>query len=288
MDRPIVALDIDGCVRALVERRMVDPPLAAGVERPQDDFERWLAGPPVDRDEWRAAQPPAVLEAVDSLQPVSLRFRWDQWPTGPRHRAWVLSWGTDDESRALPGSVPFVVDETIDEGWEWSSYVPEEAAVKPVIADGGGFGAARWAPLEIVMPVLVVPWVADWVLSLIRRGVEVVWCTTWTGALPIWEAALGMPELDDALDGADPPESGEDTGTWKLRALRSRFRGQPLILIDDMLPVDVIGATSLPAFGPAGRQTSDRVPFLPVLTTPSTGIRRHDADRVNHWLATLS
>jgi hypothetical protein len=80
-----------------------------------------------------------------------------------------------------------------------------------------------------------------WITSLLNRGVDVVWATTWERAANLHYAPLlGIPtmplgcevEVDIATD-VFVPRMASQQHEWKTAALRHRYAGRPLVWIDD-------------------------------------------------------
>jgi hypothetical protein len=73
---------------------------------------------------------------------------------------------------------------------------------------------------------------AEWIRSLLARGVEVAWATTWQEYANVYFApALGIPKLPVATTGKEV--HGWASSDWKSVRLRERYPGRPLAWIDD-------------------------------------------------------
>lgn len=78
-----------------------------------------------------------------------------------------------------------------------------------------------------------------WINSLLDRGVEVVWATTWEHtANRHFAPLLNIPELPVAVVSASDESASLRGGApvWKAHQLAQRFRGRPLVWVDDDLP----------------------------------------------------
>lgn len=73
---------------------------------------------------------------------------------------------------------------------------------------------------------------AEWVRSLLDRGVHVVWASTWgQSANTYFAPPLRIPPLDVATSGAS--SVGTTVADWKSSELAHAFPGRPLVWIDD-------------------------------------------------------
>ena len=217
---PVVALDIDGVIRAMAGRWMrTKPPRMSQADydkrrllrielRDREAGKGWADD---GRGEW-------ALSHLDQLEHHTLHIRWDEWTVGPRHIDWPAAWGADDQDEAEAGWVPFT---RHGEGWAPA---------------GGAAGETRWAPLETDMEVWVPPWLGPWLRGLQERGIELLWSTTWRAeaANRSWAPLLGIEPLGDALDGTEP-DPYEGVGAWKLRALLGL--GRPFAMLDGRLGI---------------------------------------------------
>lgn len=71
----------------------------------------------------------------------------------------------------------------------------------------------------------------SWVRSLVARGVDVRWCSTWGSyANAYFVRPLGLPDLPVITD---PPRSDEDAVLWKVRIISRVSRGRPVLWVDD-------------------------------------------------------
>lgn len=79
--------------------------------------------------------------------------------------------------------------------------------------------------------------VPEWIRSLLARGIEVVWATTWMHHANSHIApAIGVPKLPVAVELIPGHTFRGDSATWKLHQLATGFRGRPLIWVDDNPP----------------------------------------------------
>lgn len=123
---------------------------------------------------------------------------------------------------------------------------------------------------------------ADWVRSLLARGVEVVWATTWQEYANVYFApALGVPELPVATTGKEV--HGWDSSDWKSIRLRQRFPGRPLVWIDDNpVSADKFSINEI-------RSPRDRaLAYFHYIGHPREGIRADEIETVEGWLALAS
>ncbi|MEW1835944.1 hypothetical protein [Microbacterium sp. NPDC079995] len=122
----------------------------------------------------------------------------------------------------------------------------------------------------------------EWVQDLLRRGIDVVWATTWQQhANTYFAPVLGLPELPIAV--SDDRSGHDDPGMWKAAQLAtdSRWAGRPLAWVDDAIP--------------SGRKIEDaRRPKDRALTlsfrvgAPWDGIRAWEVAELDAWLALAS
>ena len=117
-----------------------------------------------------------------------------------------------------------------------------------------------------------------WVRSLVDRGIDVVWATTWQEyANTYFAPVLGIPPLPVAVQGDDEAEWGP--AEWKSVRLAARFPGRPLLWVDDMPPVRA-------GFGlDALRKPNDRaLTRLHWVRDPAVGITADDVAEMDEWL----
>lgn len=75
----------------------------------------------------------------------------------------------------------------------------------------------------------------DWILSLLDRGIEVYWASTWVGYANIYfSPILGLPDLPLAV--IDDGYRDERLAVWKARQLVTLLPGRPLLWVDDAVP----------------------------------------------------
>lgn len=119
---------------------------------------------------------------------------------------------------------------------------------------------------------------AAWARSLLDRGVELVWATTWQRhANTYFAPILGIPPLPVAVHGEEEEEWGP--AEWKSVQLAEGFAGRPLLWVDDMPPMwpgyqlDVL------------RTPRDRaLPRLQWIRDPAIGITLEDVAEMDEWL----
>lgn len=123
---------------------------------------------------------------------------------------------------------------------------------------------------------------AEWIRSLLERGVEVVWATTWQEYANVYFApVLGIPELPVAVTGRQV--HGWDSSDWKSVRLRERFPGRPLVWVDDN-PV-TNGTFAIDHM----RAPRDRaLAYFHWVARPQAGIRIHDIAAVEAWVTLAS
>ena len=91
---------------------------------------------------------------------------------------------------------------------------------------------------DINVTVYVNPAHGSWINAL-REHADVVWATTWESmANDVLAPLLGIPALEVATSvAADPPWAGyaetTDSAAWKAEVLADRYRGRPLVWVDD-------------------------------------------------------
>ena len=123
---------------------------------------------------------------------------------------------------------------------------------------------------------------AAWVRSLLDRGVEVVWATTWQEhANTYFAPILGIPPLPVAVRGDREEEWGP--AEWKSVRLAAGFPGRPLLWVDDMPPE--WAGYQLDAL----RKPNDRaLTRLQWIRDPAVGITPDDVVETDEWLELAS
>ena len=130
---------------------------------------------------------------------------------------------------------------------------------------------------------------AQWIRSLLDRGVEVGWATTWEHhANEAFGPLLGLPELPlaikfhaDVKNGHHRPRMyGFGAIEWKSDALWNRHRDRPLVWIDDE-------ASNLARIDMRGNPIDLGAPALSIRCEGEIGLTRDDMERVDNWLAAL-
>ncbi|MDO3012710.1 hypothetical protein P5V34_01785 [Mycobacteroides abscessus subsp. abscessus] len=128
-----------------------------------------------------------------------------------------------------------------------------------------------------------------WIRSLLDRGVEVGWATTWEHfANEVFGRLLGLPELPLAIEfHADvknghhhPRMCGLGAIEWKSDALWSRYRDRPLVWIDD-------GASNLARIDMRGNPIDRGAPALSIRCEGEIGLTQDQMQQVDEWLAEL-
>jgi len=72
----------------------------------------------------------------------------------------------------------------------------------------------------------------EWVRSLVARGVDARWCTTWQDyANTYFAPRLGLPSLP-VITG-DPLPRHDTSVDWKIRNIAATTRGRPVLWVDD-------------------------------------------------------
>jgi hypothetical protein len=123
---------------------------------------------------------------------------------------------------------------------------------------------------------------ADWIRSLLSRGVEVVWATTWQEYANVYfTPALGIPELPVAVVGRQV--HAWDSSDWKSAKLRERYQGRPMVWIDDN-PV----SSNTFAFDETRSPKDRALAYFHWVTQPQAGLRAHDIAAVEAWLELAS
>ncbi|WP_251449386.1 hypothetical protein [Microbacterium sp. Marseille-Q6648] len=118
---------------------------------------------------------------------------------------------------------------------------------------------------------------ARWVRSLVERGVDVQWCTTWQEhANRYFAGPLGLPQLPVVPDtGAGLSET---SAQWKARNIAAATAGRPVLWVDDRP-------------GPLRhhRGRLDRtLTYVHRVTDPHTGITAQDVAVMSEWLELVS
>jgi len=123
---------------------------------------------------------------------------------------------------------------------------------------------------------------AAWVRSLLDRGVEVVWATTWQEhANTYFAPILGIPPLPVGVRGDEEDEWGP--GEWKSVRLAAGFPGRPLLWVDDMPPVRA--GYQLEEL----RKPNDRaLTLMQWVRDPAVGITPADVTEMDQWLMLAS
>ena len=120
---------------------------------------------------------------------------------------------------------------------------------------------------------------AEWVRSLLQRGVEVVWATTWQSfANSVFGPALGLPSLPVAVEGER--HGAPTAATWKAWQLAEKYAGRPLVWVDDA----PLGA---PEFSRL-RHPRDRALTHMCPVNPLVGLTSEEVAEVEAWLLLAS
>ena len=125
---------------------------------------------------------------------------------------------------------------------------------------------------------------ADWIRSLLDRGIEVVWATTWQEYANVYFAEpLGIPPLSLGVSGGGDEYEFPDSPEWKSVTLAQRFPGRPLVWVDD----NPVSANKLDL--PEIRAPRDRaLTWSFWVTNPERGITCDDVTHLDAWLALAS
>lgn len=122
---------------------------------------------------------------------------------------------------------------------------------------------------------------AEWIRSLLDRGIHVVWATTWRWtANKYFAKPLGLPDLPVATEARGPDYW---TGSfWKAMEMSDRFLGRPLLWVDDQVGPEALEILE-----------RDRRPVHPGLThwhwvRGEVGITHDDVVQMEEWLALAS
>jgi hypothetical protein len=130
---------------------------------------------------------------------------------------------------------------------------------------------------------------ARWIRSLLDRGVDVGWATTWEHfANEVFGPLLGLPELPLAIefhadvknDHHHPRMYGLGAGEWKSDALWNRYRDRPLVWIDD-------DASNLARIDMHGNPIDRGAPALSIRCEGEIGLTQDQMQQVDEWLAEL-
>jgi len=111
----------------------------------------------------------------------------------------------------------------------------------------------------------------QWVRSLVDRGVDVRWCSTWGIHANAYIAGpLGLPDLPAIWDA---PRWNENAVDWKVRIIAEASRGRPVLWVDDQAWEEALRYTHTPR-ALAGVRHID----------PAVGITADDVSGMNTWL----
>jgi len=111
----------------------------------------------------------------------------------------------------------------------------------------------------------------EWVRSLVERGVDVRWCTTW-GILAntYFTTVLGLPEFPAIFA---PPRWDENAVEWKVRIIAEASRGRPVLWVDDQAWEEALRYTHAPRALTGVRHID-----------PAVGITPDDVTAMDTWL----
>lgn len=150
--------------------------------------------------------------------------------------------------------------------------IPAWACARATYLRGHGHGNSATT-------VTVDPEHGPWIRSLLDRGVDVVWSTTWeTAANVVYAPLLGIPPLPVVLLNADPPHHKGGSPEVKSLELARMFVGRPVVWLDDHSQY-LEGAGNMDLRGRPG--------FWPTLTPRvygDTGLTKAVRDEVDNWL----
>jgi len=135
-------------------------------------------------------------------------------------------------------------------------------------------------------PVYLARGAGAWIRSLLDRGIDVVWATTWMEHANVHIAPLlGIPELPVAVKLSEGlPVFRGDSARWKLFQLARSFPGRPLVWVDDNPPWD----------GRTAALAHERVALgddgVSLMVTPDvyTGLTQTHMDEIDAWLKLVS
>ncbi len=121
----------------------------------------------------------------------------------------------------------------------------------------------------------------DWILSLLDRGIEVCWASTWVEYANVYFApVLGLPTLPLAV--VDDGYRDERLSAWKARQITELAPGRPLLWVDDaILRSDAEYVGSHRAGGDPELTRYHRV------RDRSVGFTRSDRRECDEWLSGL-
>lgn len=173
----------------------------------------------------------------------------------------------------------------------WTARLPGFVEIEMTLPAGGRhLPFLRGHGLETVTGrVLANEAYGEWIRSLLGRGVEVGWATAWEHyANEVFGPLVGLPVLPLAIefhaDAADghyvPGMYGLGAIEWKRDALWNRYRGRPLVWIDDQ-------ASELTRVDMRGNPVARGAPTLSVRCEGEVGLTRNEMRRVDDWLAEL-
>lgn len=139
--------------------------------------------------------------------------------------------------------LPLAVAEPVELVCRLDDYVEHWVVLEPGVVHNEFLRGAGQEGLEAM--IRLSPTHGAWIRSLLDRGVEVVWSTTWEEhANRVVAPLLGIPELPvgctydgDSSAGHWHPEMLSDhyPSRWKARVLRSKYRGRALAWVDDAI-----------------------------------------------------
>lgn len=125
---------------------------------------------------------------------------------------------------------------------------------------------------------------AEWVRSLLDRGVEVVWATTWQEYAKVYFAApRGVPQLPLGVSSGGDEDEYLDSPEWKSMTLAQRFPGRPLVWVDDN-PVMAADRELSAIRAPRDRALTRSY----WVTHPERGLTRDDVARLDALRASTS
>lgn len=167
-------------------------------------------------------------------------------------------------------------------GLEVADPVEVVETVIPSWATGPARFLSGYGKFNLPVTVTVDPAHGDWIRSLLDRGVDVVWCTSWETAAPVvWGPLLDLPPLPVVKLSAPLPYPKAWTIDVKSIELAQLFPGRPLVWLDD----DSY-STYHPGYGLKARGA-----YWPLLTpfiNPDTGLSAEVRREVDVWLDTLT
>jgi len=114
-----------------------------------------------------------------------------------------------------------------------------------------------------------------WVRSLLERGIDVRWCTTWhVFANAYFTGPLQLPKLPVI---ATEPRLREMAVEWKIRSIAEATRGRPVLWVDDNGWEDGLRYAHMPRALTGCRSVN-----------PDIGISHPDVRAMDRWLALAS